>query len=58
MDLMAEVPPHCADPDAQQRVHFLDYDLTYRNDKRGEKLAKQVRPGGWRRLLLLVGPQK
>lgn len=57
MDLMAEVPPDCADPDAQQRVHFLDYDLTYRNDKRGEKLAKQVRPAGRWRLPRLVAPK-
>ncbi|PNW71273.1 hypothetical protein CHLRE_16g690750v5 [Chlamydomonas reinhardtii] len=40
---LAEVPPEVAAPTSARRIQYLDYAISYRHDKRGEKFAKQGR---------------
>ncbi|KAG2437771.1 hypothetical protein HYH02_011147 [Chlamydomonas schloesseri] len=40
---LAELPPEVTEPSSARRIQYLDYSISYRNDKRGEKFAKQGR---------------
>ncbi|GIL48177.1 hypothetical protein Vafri_4866 [Volvox africanus] len=40
---LSEVPPETFDPIVKQEAQFYDYDIIYKDEKRGEKLSRQGR---------------